>query len=508
MPPIGRRKALAGAAGLLALASPPAKADKPGDTLRVVWTNETPILDTYFSTVPEAIDMSHLLWDRLIERDPDTFEHKPGLATAWNWQSDTAIAFELRRGVKFHDGSDFGADDVVHTFNWMVDPAHNVLYRSNVSWIDHAEKIDDFHVVLHLKQPFPPALDFISMPLAIYPRSYAGPDQLTRNPVGTGPYRIAQIDGTRAYHFVRFDDYYPSSIKGMPAIPRVDVRVIPDEATQLAELLGGRADWVSQITADQVDEIKTRSGFQAFSSPVLRVSFILLDASGRTGAGNPMTDLNFRRALAYGFNKADFVSQLVGGAAQPIVTPCNPLSFGCDVSAAVAYPFNPDRAKQLLSQVSLPKDYVLQLYTSTARPLEWVEAIQQNWQTLGLQVRVTTLPPPEVNARLEKQGLPAFFTDWGGFRINDASAFVSTYFRGSPDDIARDPEVEAWLATADTSTDETIRKTNYAKAIHRITDQAYCIPINSFSLDYAAVRDLSFKGYEDEIPRFYRYKWT
>ena len=71
--------------------------------------------------------------------------------------------------------------------------------------------------------------------------------------------------------------------------------------------------------------------------------------------------------------------------------------------------------------------------------------------------------------------MPAFFTDRGGFRINDASAFISVYFRGSADDIARDKQVEDWLQEADTSPDAAVRKADYAKAIHRVTEQAYVL---------------------------------
>ena len=277
-----------GLAGSLALlAASPARADKAHDELRVVWQNEAPLLDVYFSTVPEAINISHQVWDRLIERDPDTFEYKPSLATDWRWVDPVTLEFDLRHGVKFQDGSDFDAEDVVHTFNWMIDPANKVMYQSNVNWMVSAEKVDPFKVRIHLKQPFPQALDYIAMPLAIYPRSYKGPDDLTRHPIGTGPYRITSVDGTRGLTLERFEGRYQGGFKPAAAIQKVSVRVVPDVATEIAELLSGHADWLSQITTDQVEQINTQPNLQAFGSAVLRVAFILFDASGRTGADNP-----------------------------------------------------------------------------------------------------------------------------------------------------------------------------------------------------------------------------
>ncbi len=497
-----------GLAGCLALlAAGPARADKAHDELRVVWQNEAPLLDIYFSTVPEAINISHQVWDRLIERDPDTFEYKPSLATAWRWVDPVTLEFDLRHGVKFQDGSDFDAEDVVHTFNWMIDPANKVMYQSNVSWMASAEKVDPFKVRIHLKQPFPQALDYIAMPLAIYPRGYKGPDDLTRHPIGTGPYRITAIDGTRGMTLERFEGRYQGGFKPTPAIRKITVRVVPDAATEIAELLSGDADWLSQITTDQVEQINTQPNLQAFGSAVLRVGFILFDASGRTGADNPLTKLKVRQALYYAMDRKSFVENLIGGEAKVVNTPCNPAVFGCDASAAVSYPYDPAKAKQLLAEAGYPNGFTSTLYTSTARPLEWSEAIQQNFRAVGVNVAVTRMPPQAVNEKLEREGLPIYFNDWGGFRINDASAFISVFFRGSPDDIARDPETEALLKEADTSADPALRKADYAKAIHRVTEQAYVLPLNSFNINYAATKDLDFKGYKDEIPRFYLYRW-
>ncbi len=497
-----------GCVAALLLATAPARADKAHDELRVVWQNEAPLLDVYFSTVPEAINVSHQVWDRLVERDPDTFDYKPGLATAWRWVDPVTLEFDLRHGVKFHDGSDFDAEDVVHTFDWMIDPANKVMYQGNVSWIASAEKVDPFKVRIHLKQPFPQALEYIALPLAIYPRSYKGPEDLTRHPVGTGPYRITAVDGTKGITLERFEGRYEGSAKPRPAIGKISIRVVPDEATEIAELLAGRADWLSQITADQVDQLKTQPNLQAFSSAVLRVAFILFDAAGRTGADNPMTKLPVRQALSYALDRDGLVNNLIQGDAHVIDTPCNPVNFGCDASAAVKYPYDPAKAKQLLAQAGYSNGFPVTLFTSTARPLEWSESIQQNWEAVGLKVTVTRMPPQAVNEKLEGEGLPTFFTDWGGFRINDASAFISVYFRGSPDDIARDKRVEDWLKEADNSPDVAVRKADYAKAIHRVTEQAYVLPLNSFSINYAAIKDLNFKGYRDEIPRFYLYRWN
>src|SRR6185312_11574664 len=92
----------------------------------------------------KANDTLNVVWDQLIERDPETFQYKPELATAWRWIDDLTLELDLRKGVKFQDGQPFDADDVVYTLNFVSNPANKVLNTTNVGWIKHAEKIDQY----------------------------------------------------------------------------------------------------------------------------------------------------------------------------------------------------------------------------------------------------------------------------------------------------------------------------------------------------------------------------
>lgn len=153
-------------------------------------------------------------WDTLIYRDPETFEYKPLLATSWKWVDDVTLDFELRRGVKFHNGEKFDADDVVYTLNWISNPANGVKNQQNVSWIEAASKRGEYEVRVHLKKPFPAALEFLSGPVAIYPNEYCtkvGPDGMDKQPVGTGPYRVAKVLAGKEIRFEANRDYYDGS---------------------------------------------------------------------------------------------------------------------------------------------------------------------------------------------------------------------------------------------------------------------------------------------------------
>src|SRR6516162_3801922 len=114
-----KRLAATGAAAILTamLAATPGLAGKKNDTLNIAWDQPLDIADAYFNTSREGILAARMIWDQLIERDPDTFEYRASLATAWRWVDDRTLEFDLRLGAKFHNGQPFDADDALYTLN-------------------------------------------------------------------------------------------------------------------------------------------------------------------------------------------------------------------------------------------------------------------------------------------------------------------------------------------------------------------------------------------------------
>ena len=107
-------------AALAASTAMPALADKASGTLNVAFTKELENVDSYFNSSREGVVMQRAVWDGLIYRDPVTNEYKGNLATSWEWIDDTTLELKLREGVKFHNGEDFTADDVVYTVNFVA----------------------------------------------------------------------------------------------------------------------------------------------------------------------------------------------------------------------------------------------------------------------------------------------------------------------------------------------------------------------------------------------------
>lgn len=507
-----KRIATLAAAGLVGAAlSTSAQAGPDDNSLIVAWGSTGPIenVDNYFNTNRTGIWFSRMVWDQLIYREPKTFEYKPLLAESWELLNDTTWQFKLRQGVKFHNGEEFDADDVVFTLNWISNPENGVKVQRNVNWIEKAEKVDKYTVNLIMKKPFPQAFEFLSGPITIYPNEYyteVGPEGMGKQPVGTGPMKVISITTAEEYVFEKNTDYTWGSPKGEAKVDKIVVREIADVQTHIAELLAGGIDITADITADHVDQISQVPGFKALQAGTMRTGYIGFDAAGR-GEFEPTTKLKVRQAMAHAIDRASLVKNLIRGDAGVIHTPCFPTQFGCDVDSAVKYEFDPEKAKALLAEAGYPDGFEIEFYTF--RPADWAEAIMGDLAKVGIKATLTKMPYFALRDKQRNEGTtPMFLMDWGSYSMNDMSAITSHFFKKGPDDFALDDEVAAWLEEGDTSVDPAVRKAAYSKAINKITGQVYWLPMFNHVRNYAFNEKLVFIPYQDEIPRFWQYGWA
>jgi peptide/nickel transport system substrate-binding protein len=320
--------------GLLPLTlalSAPALAGKADDTLNIAFDRELESLDSYINTAREGILISRMVWDGLLYRDPQTNEYTGNLATSYQWIDDVTMEFELRQGVTFHNGEPFDADDVVYTVNWTADPASGATTQQNVNWMKSAEKLDQYKVRLHLKEPFPAALEFLSGPVVIYPNEYyaeVGPKGMGVKPIGTGPYKLTEVEVGKRYVLVKNDDYYDGSPKGKPSIGNIVVRTIPELNTQIAETMAGQLDWIWKVPADQAERLDQMGRFTVKNSQTMRIGYLAMDAAGRSGE-NPFQNEKVRQAVSYAIDRQGIVDALVKGESQVVHSACFPSQFGC-----------------------------------------------------------------------------------------------------------------------------------------------------------------------------------
>ncbi len=496
----------AAAAASLPLGSS-ALAAKADDTLRVAWRDAVPDVDPYRNNLRTGLIVAHEAWDTLVHRDPHSFKIVSALATSWNWTDPTTLDFTLRDGVKFQNGDPFGVDDVVYTFESILhDP--KVMVPSNFVFIEAAQKLNERQVRFKLKNVFPAALEYFAMVLPIYPKAYrekVGPEAYSKQPIGTGPYRITRVDGTSAIDFERFDGHYQGSPKGRPAIKYLKITEVLDAAGELTAFISGQADWIWQYNPDQFQSLQGFPGKTALRAGSMRIGYLQLDAAGRSGKDSPLTNQKVRQAIFQAIDRAAMARDLVQGDSHPIAAPCYPSQFGCDQKAAVEYGYDPAKAKQLLAEAGHANGFSTTL-VSYLLP-SWNAAMQSYMKAVGIKADIQQLQVGAVVQKVMAGQTPLNAGSWGSYSINDVSAVLPYFFGGGANDYARDPALEKLVQGGGSVTDPAERQKDYAEAIHRATEQAYWLPLFTFVTYYAFASGLNFEPFPDELPRFYLSSW-
>jgi peptide/nickel transport system substrate-binding protein len=503
-----KRRTFLGTVAAGAVLGPAAQAQKSSDTLRFTTRNAIPDIDPYRNSLREGLIVAHEAWDMLVYRDPETFKIVPALATAWEYPDPQTIDFTLRPGVKFHNGDPFTADDVVYTFQTIITDTKAAV-PGNFAFIAGAEKLGDMKARIKLKTIFPAALEYFAMALPIYPKAYrekVGPEQYSKAPIGTGPYKITRVNGSSSIDFERFEDYYKESPKGRPAIKYLKINEVLDAAGELTAFISGQADFIWQYNPDQFDSLKSLPGKTALRAGSMRIGYMQLDAAGRTGKDNPITKQKVRQAICHAIDRNAIAHDLMQGDSHPVDAPCYPTQFGCDAKAAVSYAYDPKLAKQLLTEAGYPDGFSTTLVTYLLP--SFGAAVQNYLKVIGINADIQQL---QVGAEIQKVmagETPLNFGTWGSYSINDVSAILPYYFGGGPNDYARDPQVIQDVSQGGLVMNPEDRAKHYSAAIQRITEQAYWLPVFTSVTQYAFAKNLKFTPFPDELPRFYLCSWT
>lgn len=497
---------LAASAIALSAGTMSAQADKADDTLRLAFTKELETVDIYFNSAREGILLARAIWDGLLYRDPATGEYKGNLATEWKWIDDVTLELKLREGVTFHNGEPFNADDVVHTVNYVANPDNGIVVQRNVSWMDHAEKVDDYTVRIILDAPFPPAEEFLSGPVVMYPNEYyaeVGPAGMALNPIGTGPYKVSSVDPGLHYELEAFDGYHGDP-RNAASIGKIDIRTIPDFNTQIAEFFNGQLDFLWNVPADQAEKLDAMGKYQVENAEAIRIGFISMDASGRADADGPMTNPLVRKAVAHAIDRQAIVDALVKGSSEVVHSACAKIQFACEQDVA-QYEYNPEKAKALLAEAGYPDGFEIDFHAYRNRP--YAEAMMGFLDEVGIKTNLVYLKYSALRDARSKGEVPFTFQTWGSYSLADASAIVGEHFTGGMLDDAKDAEVTAWVNEADSTTDKEKRIGLYSKALKKIADEAYWLPLWSYNVNYVMSQEVSYAPTNDEIVRFFDFSW-
>ncbi len=307
------RVATLGAALLLvvALVTPAdVLAQSKDDTIVYALQSDVQNWDPPNSVLRESIILGYNVFDHLAARDLKTGKVGPSLAVSWKAIDDTTWEVKLRSGVKFHDGTPFGAKDVKASFDRVLNPENKLTARGNHAKIKSVEVVDDLTVRFKTDGPYPL---FVERLTALVMQSEKvmkekGHEWMQDNPVGTGPYKLVKWMKKQEHVLVRNDDYWGPK----PAFKNVRIRIIPEQATQIAELVSGGVDIIKAVPPDQMDVINKSGQARTATSPILRTAMIQLDQAGRSGQ-NPMQDKRVRQAANLAVDIDSIIKHVLNG---------------------------------------------------------------------------------------------------------------------------------------------------------------------------------------------------
>lgn len=483
-----------------------AHAAKKDDTLRMAYDQAPESVDPYYNNVRIGVIIAANVWDTLLYRDPMTNEYKGQLAKSWKQVDDKTLEFELRQGVKFHNGEEFDADSVVYTLNFVADPKNKAVTQQNVAWIDKVEKIDKYHVRLTTKEPFPGAKEYLSTTVAIHPAKYyqeVGPKGMNAKPVGSGPYKVADYQPGKSITLERNTDYFKDSPKAQPKIGKVVIRFIPDRQTQMAEVISGGEDLIMSVPKDQADQLRAVPTLQVVNGETMRIVFMQMNILENSPAPQ-LKDERVRRAIVHAIDRQAILKNIVGDGGAILNAICTPSQVGCTQDVPT-YKYDPAQAKKLLAEAGYPNGFDIDILAYRER--NQTEAIINYLQAVGIRAKLNFLQYAAMRDMIRAGKASITHQTWASNLVNDVSASTPVYFGFGNDDITRDAKVKTLLDKGDHTIEAAPRAAAYKEALSIIADKAYAVPLWTLPVYYVANKDLAFKPYPDELTRFWDMSW-
>src|SRR5438067_6566469 len=248
-----RQRAFLSVVTLVLLLPALVRAQAKDDTVVYALQSDVQNWDPLTSVLRESIILGYHVFDHLAARDLKTGKVGPSLATSWKTLDDTTWEVKLRQGVKFHDGTPFTAHDVKATFDRVLDPEKKLTARGNHVKIKSVEVVDDHTVRFKTDGPYPLFVERMTALVMQSERAIKekGHEWMQENPIGTGPYKLVRWTKKQEHLLVRNDDYWGPK----PAFKYVQVRIIPEQATQIAELTPDELIVIEAATPDQMNGV-------------------------------------------------------------------------------------------------------------------------------------------------------------------------------------------------------------------------------------------------------------
>ena len=484
-----------------ALAAPlmtgPALAQKSKDTLRVGVYQPISIIDAVFDPQPQVNLMDRMVFDSLLTYDTENRKYLPGLAVSWKRIDPLTMEFKLREGVKFHDGSEFDADDVVYTFNFVTDPKVKFRFKgTRYGHIDKVTKVDKFTVRLKTKKPYAGTLSRLTTDPPIYPSDYhsklEAKNFFGRKPIGTGPYKAIQVDASKGVILVKNPDFKHGTI-GKPAakIGRIEITPVPDMQTQVARMMTGQQDLMFQVPKDIADNLGANPDLKITILPTIQFIYFIPDAADRSKIGI-FKDKRVREAFMMGIDRTAIAKALLPKqiADMPLQkSMCHEWHIGCAFSLSPPE-YNLAKAKKLLAEAGVANGFKIAL-TTWGPSVQTAEAIAGQFRRLGV---VASVDAQSIGGFVKKRavgGVQAFVSLWDNGGGNpDVDSTAGFFFLPGSRNYNGDKSLAKLVMDGKFELDEKKREAIYKQLFDTVTKERYAMPVIPIAAVVAHNKDL------------------
>ena len=383
----------------------------PAADLVIGRATEQSSLDPLFARSGTNYSTSGQIFDRLVLNDANNQLH-PALAVSWRALDPTTWEIKLRDKVKFHDGSDFTAEDVVFSFERARNvPNSPASFAGSVASIVNMRALDRLTVQLKTSQPVPSLIEQVGRAFIMSKKASTGLTTADFNAgkgmVGTGPYKFVEWRPAQHLKLTRNMAYWGPQ----PDFENVTLKYISKDAGRLAALLAGDVDLIDEVSPDGARQLKTDGRARVFSIGSTRLIYLALDsdrdqspfvtdAAGKPMDRNPLKDARVRRALSLMIDRKLIVDRLLDGSGEP-AGQMVPQGIGGFDPALPPPKQDMAAAKKLLAEAGYPNGFGLTLHTSSdrfARDSDLAQAIGQMLTRGGIKVNNVFAVPYNVYA--------------------------------------------------------------------------------------------------------------
>ncbi len=414
----------------------------------------------------------------------------PGLAESWDISEDgLTYTFKLRSGVKFHDGSDFDAEDVAASIRRVQAEAIASPLASRVTPITGIEVVDPTTITLTLDAPFAPILSSLAG-IAIVPAELeADAEGLQQTPVGTGPFKFAEWQPNG---FIRLDKNAEYWAEGQPKLDEVVVHFVPEAATRQVGVTTGEYDLLPGIDPATALQLQGQAGVTVQETRDIAYTLLGLNTSRE-----PFDDAKVREAINYLINRQEIIDGALFGAGVP-AGPLSPalVNWAVDPSTFACYAHDVEKAKALLAQAGVATPLQLTMNVLPRQDTRDIaQVLQQQLAAGGIEVELITQEIGDFVQSWRNSDFDMFVSANGGSPDPDEYFYRTFRSEGSTNVFKySDSEIDAWLDEGRSTTDPAARKAIYDQVQAKLACEGPAAHI-AFGTLYTAVAD-GVEGFE------------